>query len=475
MPVDLGVVRAQVPDPEPNEAKARAAVPAYELTDLGNSRRLVAAHGAGLRHVPEWGRWLAWTGTRWEVDLTGEAQRRAKEVAEAILDEARASRDDHLFRWGLRSESASALSAMLTVASTEPGIPVLVDELDRDPWLLAVANGTLDLRTGTLRPADRADLITKGSPVAFDPAATAPTFERFLAEILPDPEVREFLQRWAGYALTGDVREQVFLVWYGTGQNGKSTFKEVLLALLGDLAVPAAPKLLLETRHEAHPTQIADLHGRRLVVSHEVEDGLRLDEALVKELTGGDRLKARYMRQDYWSFAPTHKLLLACNHRPRVRGTDHGIWRRLRLVNFDVRVPDEKQDKALGAKLRAELPGILNWALAGCLAWQADGLQPPKAVIDATAEYRRESDLLGQFVEERCVVADGCQVRSAELYATYRTWCDENGLDHPLSQKALTRQLDERGFDRSENRAGQAIWLGIGLETAADGFARATP
>jgi putative DNA primase/helicase len=211
------------------------------------------------------------------------------------------------------------------------------------------------------------------------------------------------------------------------------------------------------------------------VVSHEVEDCLRLDEALVKELTGGDRLKARYMRQDYWSFAPTHKLLLACNHRPRVRGTDHGIWRRLRLVNFDVRVPDEKQDKALGAKLRAELPGILNWALAGCLAWQADGLQPPKAVIDATAEYRRESDLLGQFVEERCVVADGCQVRSAELYATYRTWCDENGLDHPLSQKALTRQLDERGFDRSENRAGQAIWLGIGLETAADGFARATP
>jgi putative DNA primase/helicase len=364
---------------------------------------------------------------------------------------------------------------MITVASTEPQIPVLVDELDADPWLLAVANGTLNLRTGKLQAPERADLITKASPVRFDPDASRPRFDAFLERILPDPEIRAFMQRCAGYALTGDVSEQVLIILYGPGANGKSTFKEVMLDVLGEHAKPAAPKLLLATKHDEHPTAIADLYGRRLVVSHEVEDGLRLDEALVKELTGGDRLKARYMRQDYWDFAPTHKLWMACNHKPNIRGTDLGIWRRICLVDFAVTIPEGEQDKHLPAKLATELPGILLWALEGCRAWQEGGLNPPRAVLDSTARYRLESDLLAQFVDERCLKGETYQVRSTDLYADYKAWCIDNGLDHPLSQKAVTRQLDERDYDRTENRAGQSVWIGIGLEAPADRDPSVTP
>jgi len=204
------------------------------------------------------------------------------------------------------------------------------------------------------------------------------------------------------------------------------------------------------------------------VISHEVEEGIRLDEPLVKELTGGDRLKARYMRQDYWDFTPTHKLWLLTNHKPRIRGTDHGIWRRIRLVPFTVTIPDEEQDHGLLDALRAELPGILAWGVRGCLAWQRDGLTAPPAVVAATETYRVESDLVAQFLAERCTLGDGCQVRSSDLYGAYTAWCSEQGLDHPLSQRALAQRLDERDFHRTENRAGQAIWLGIGIVDERD-------
>lgn len=463
---ELEQVRAQLkalPPVPMNGSHSDALIPEYESTDLGNARRLVAEHGQDLRFVSEWGKWLSWDGTHWGIDLTGEVNRRAKMIADAILDEARSSADAQAFRWGLRSQSAGGINAMIAVASTEPGVPVLVDELDTDPWLLTVANGTLDLHTCELQPANRAHLITKASPVRWDPDATCPNWTRALGQVLPDSELRAYMQRTTGYALTGDVSEQVLTVMYGTGSNGKSTFKETILSMLGEHAKPAAPKLLLATKHEGHPTEIADLHGRRLVVSHEVEDGLRLDEALVKELTGGDRLKGRFMRQDFWDFSPTHKLWIACNHKPRIRGNDNGIWRRIRLVPFEVTIPDEEQDKHLPEKLRAELSGILVWAVEGCRAWQQEGLNPPRAVLEATARYRVESDLLSQFIEERCLDGDGFQVRSTDLYADYKVWCVVNGLDHPLSQKAITKQLDERGYDRTENRQGQAIWLGIGL------------
>jgi putative DNA primase/helicase len=399
--------------------------------------------------------------------VTGEVERWAKEVSEEVLDKARATRDDRLFRWGLRCQSASVIRNSLKLAQTEPGVPVLVDDLDQYAYLLTVANCTLNLRTGEALTPQREHLITQTSPVSWDPNAKCPTWRAFLERVQPGPEVRHVMKRACGYALTGAVSEQVLLVLYGTGATGKSVLKETVLALLGDLAKPTAPKLLLASRHQEHPTQIADLCGRRLVVTHEVEEGARLDESLVKELTGGDRLKARRMREDYWDFAPTFKLWLACNHKPRIKGTDNGIWRRIRLVEFPITIPADQQDRDLASKLRAEPPGILTWAVEGCLEWQRHGLQAPAAVTEATAAYKKESDLIAQFVDECSLVGDRFQVKGTLLYDSYKTWCVANGLDHPLSLKALTKQLDEQGYDRSQDRTKANIWTGLGLKSEA--------
>lgn len=364
---------------------------------------------------------------------------------------------------------------MVALAATEPGIPVTVDQLDANDWLMTVANGTIDLRAGKLLPASRRHLITKASPVKWDPDATCPTWIRFLERVLPDPEVRAFFQRAIGYSLTGDVSEQVFLIKYGTGSNGKSVSDEVAQHILGDYGHPAPPKLLLAKTHDEHPTNIADLQGRRMVVAQEVEDGLRLDEALVKQLTGSDQLKARFMRQDYFSFRPRHKLWLSCNHKPVIRGTDNGIWRRIRLIPFDVTISDDEKDPHLVEKLVAESSGILRWAVDGCLAWQEHGLDAPAAVVNATAGYRNESDLLGSYIEENCATGDTMMVRSSDLYNDYKAWAAENGIRSPWSQKALASRLRDKGFDKSENRHGQAVWLGIGLLARTDGSAEEAP
>ncbi len=448
----------------PNIASSLAVPGAhYESSDLGNARRLVAAHGDDLRYVSEHGRWLSWVGTHWEVDITGHVQRRAKDVTEDILAEAYTNSDKPLFGWGIRSQSSSRLDACVAVATTEPGIPVLVDELDAHPYLLATTTGTLDLRTGQQHQPRRTDLITKYSPVAWDPQATAPEFHRFLEEILPDPAVRAFLQVAVGYTLTGDVSEHVLFFCHGEGANGKSTLMSVLDELLGELAAPGAPKLLVLEKHAEHPTQVADLLGRRLVICQEIGEGHRLDEALVKQLTGGDRIKARHMRQDFWDFDPTHKLWLCANHKPTIRGTDIAIWRRICLLPFDVTIPSERRDRHMGERLRTELPGILRWAVEGCLSWQASGLQPPMAVTEATDAYRREQDTIGQFLADTCNLSPAMRTMSSDLYETYKRWCSENGSVRPLSQKALAPRLEEHGLIHEKGR--HAWWHGVSVNS----------
>ncbi len=434
----------------------------YESTDLGNARRLAAAHGHQLRYVAEWSKWIYWTGQRWQLDLTGEVQRRTKQTVEAILDEARANSDSTLFKWGLRSQSHAGLNNCINVAASEPGIPILVGHLDADPWLLNVANGTLDLRTGRLRDHDPADLITKATAVTWDPDAVCPTFERFLTQVIPSEAIRDFLGRHLGYSLTGLTSEQVLVLFIGVGANGKSTLTNLIQQLLGEYAGPAPPRLLVTDKHSEHPTQVADLLGKRLVVAQEVQQGHALDEEMVKVLTGGDQLKARRMREDYWAFTPTHKLILAANHKPRITGTDHAIWRRIRLVPFDVVIPAEHQDHDLAAKLHTELPGILNWALAGCATWLRDGLEAPDEITLATDTYRQEQDVVAQFINECCVTNPVVKVRSSELYDTYKAWSERNGL-RALSQKSLAPRLEDRGLAREEDRLKRIWWQGIGI------------
>jgi P4 family phage/plasmid primase-like protien len=440
--------------------------PGFNRTDQGNAERLVNRHGSDLLHVEAWGRWLVWDGTRWQFDDTNEVFRRAKETVKTMYHEADpgngAPIDGELSKHALRSESAPRIRDMISLAKSEPGIAARTSDFDRDLWPLNCENGTLDLRTGKLREHRREDRITKTAGTRYESDADAPTWEAFLERVLPSVSLRGFVQRLCGYALTGDVSEQILPFLYGTGANGKSTLVNTVLAVMGDYGQQAAPDLLL-AKKGSHPTELADLFGARFVASVEVEDGRRMAEGLVKQLTGGERIRARYMRQDFWEFDPTHKVFLVANHKPEVRGTDHAIWRRIKMVPFDVTIPNSEKDERLPEKLRDEMPGILAWMVRGCLDWQAEGLGEPDEVRAATEGYRAEMDVLASFIGDRCVVHERASVLATPLYEAYRGWCEENG-EQPAKQTKFGRSLRERGFEKAlESGTRRKMWRGIGL------------
>jgi P4 family phage/plasmid primase-like protien len=437
----------------------------FNLTDLGNSERFVARHGADGRYCYPWSTWLVWTGARWESDEAGRAHRLAKEAVRGIYQEAAEAEDEDrrkaLAKHAARSESADKIRAMLELARSE--LPVAPDELDADPMVLNAKNGTIDLRTGDLREHRREDLITKLAPVEYDPGAEAPTWARTLERVLPAPEVRAFFKKLCGYAISGSVSEHVLPVLYGTGANGKSTILNALLSAVGDYGMQAAPDLLV-AKKGSHPTEVADLFGMRLVASIEVEDGRRLAEALVKSLTGGDKVRARRMRQDFWEFDPTHTAFLCTNHKPEIRGTDNAIWRRIRLIPFTETIPPAEQDKKLPQKLEAELPGILRWAVEGCLEWQREGLQAPEEVRKATGAYRSEMDVIGAFLADECEAGDGYRASFKTVYERYAEWCAEGGEKSEKARK-FNALLKQRGrFEgRRSGPGGSNEWHGLRL------------
>jgi len=436
-------------------------------TDVGNAFRFARHCRGHVRHCDPWGQWLSWDRRRWQRDNTRRIWRLARSTVRGIYAEAALETDSdrrgRLAKWAISSESRSLLTNMIELASSEPGIPVVPAELDVDPWLLNCRNGTVDLRTGELRAHDRADLITKLAPVEYDPDASCPTWDAFLARIMGDEtELIDYLQRVVGLALVGQVVEHVLFFLYGLGANGKSTFLSALLAALGDYAKQAPPELLMYSQHDRHPTERADLFGVRLVASTEVEAGKRLAEVLVKQLTGGDRVKARYMHHDFFEFDPSHTILLAANHKPVIHGGDYAIWRRIRLVPFTVTIPAEEQDPHLGAKLAREAQGILAWAVRGCLDWQLAGLRDPGVVTRATDAYRDEMDVLGAFLDAHCVVQKAAEVTADALYQRYRSWAETAG-ERPVSKKALGMRLEERGFHGGKTAGDARCWRGIGL------------
>ena len=451
-----GTSAAVTPTPQP-----------FTLTDYGNAERLVARHGEDLRYCYAWRKWLAWNGRRWAIDDTGELGRRAKDTVRSIYAEAAAEPEEAarkaLAAHAKSTESNSRLKAMITLAKSEPGIPIRPADLDTDGWLLNVSNGTLDLRSGTLREHRREDLITRLAPVEYHPDAQAPLWEQTLERILPGPELREFVRRYLGYSLTGDVSEQCLAIAHGVGANGKTTIIDAVMAVMGEYAMQGAPDLLIAKR-DAHPTELADLHGKRLVSTAEVEQGRRLAESRVKQLTGGDRVRARRMNEDFWEFAPTHKLLIATNHKPEVRGTDLGIWRRIKLIPFSVTIPAEERDEALPRKLAAARPGILAWLVRGCLDWQRDGLREPQEVTDATAHYRAEMDTLAAWVADCCVEAPGAWATLKNLYDSYAEWCADS-RESPETKRRFGVLLTERGYEADKGTGNVAIRRGIGLRT----------
>jgi putative DNA primase/helicase len=293
-------------------------------------------------------------------------------------------------------------------------------------------------------------------------------------EILPTKELRSYVQKLIGYCLTGAQRDQLLPIFYGTGANGKSTFINLLIEMLGDYAQNAAPDLFMAKRNDTHPTERADLFGRRLVVATETEEHRRLSESFVKMLTGGERIRARYMRQDFFEFDPTHHVVLVTNHKPIVRGQDHAIWRRLRLVPFTVTFDESEQDKELPQKLRAEMSGILNWAIEGCLAWQRQGLGVPEEVAEATEEYRVEQDTLGAFLEECCIVDESNYEAIGELYEVYEAWARASG-ERPLAKNRLSQKLEERGFARDRTGGKRRGFRGLSVDPGAATRLRSTP
>jgi putative DNA primase/helicase len=366
--------------------------------------------------------------------------------------------------FAVKAMAEPRLRAMVTLAASEPGVPILSNALDSDPWLFNATNGTIDLRTGRLLQHQRDHLITKIAGCVFDPTAAAPTWIEFLNRIAGGRlDLVEFLRRACGYILTGLTREQVMFLLYGKGANGKSTFIGTLHDLLGDYGRQAPSDVLLAKRNDSHPTGIAGLQGARLVSVVEVDEGRRLAEGIVKQMTGGDRVAARYMRQDFFEFTPTFKIALACNHKPVIRGTDLAIWRRIRLIPFDVTIPTEEQDRNMAGKLRAELPGILAWAVKGCMEYQREGLRPPPDVLAATDAYRADSDVLGAFITERCATGADEWITKDELFRNYVSWCEASG-ESSISKHRFGGRLSERdgiADDRDHNRG--RFWRGIGL------------
>jgi putative DNA primase/helicase len=427
----------------------------------------VRLFGDRIRYVHTWGAWLVWDGTRWLKDETGEINRLARETVRAMYAEA-AETDDSgtrkaLARWASTSESAGKLGAMVDLAQSEPGIAVHHTALDTKPWLLNCRNGTIDLRTGKLLEHNRDDLITKRVDVDYRPDAPAPLWAQFMGRITEgNNELATYMQRAAGYTLTGDVGEQCLFFCYGTGSNGKSTFVETLADLLRNYWLKAPTEMLMVQRNGGNiPNDVARLPGARMVVAAEVTEGRRLDEAKIKDLTGGDTLVARFMKQEFFEFRPVFKLWMYGNHKPVIRGTDNGIWRRIRLVPFTATIPDSEKDPAFRSKLQRELPGILAWAVQGCLAWQREGLTPPEVVRQATDDYRAEQDTIGAFLDECCVIGPDMKAQATALYKAYVAWSEANN-EHPIPQKQFGQRLDLRGFE--SKRANNGFWrYGVGL------------
>jgi putative DNA primase/helicase len=430
------------------------ASPLFSEDDLAD--RFSRRHGDELRYVAEHGRWMMYDGARWQPEKTLLVFDRAREICREAGAEC--PEKDKATRQRLASKATRA--AVENMAQSDRRHAATSEQWDADPWLLNTPLGTLDLRTGVMRPHFREDFLTKITTVA--PAGECPLWREFLERITARrPDLQDFLQRMAGYALTGSTREHAIFFSYGTGANGKSVFLNTLSGVLGDYAQTAPAATFTQRAHEQHPADLASLRGARLVVASEIEDGARWAESRIKSLTGGDRIAARFMRQDFFEFTPEFKLLICGNHKPGLRSVDEAIRRRLHLIPFTVTIPEGERDLQLTEKLRAEFPGILQWAIDGCLAWQCDGLNPPACVRAATDEYLAAEDRIALWLDDCCVLDRRCWSANGSLFESFGQWCERTG-EQPGSQKRFSQALEDRNFEpRRTNRA--RGFDGIGL------------
>lgn len=431
-------------------------------TDLGNAERLVAEHGADLRFAPGIG-WYAWDGKRWKRDEDGEVMRRAKRTVRSMYGaagelEVRSDRE-RLTKFALQSESEGRLRAAVKLAETESAVIISPDQLDADPLLFNTADGTVELTTGELREHRREDLLTKITSVSYEPNAQSDRWDDFLADITGgESELADFLQRAVGYSLTGYTSEEVLFFAHGPTATGKSSFTEALRSCLGDYATVADFETFLKRRGDAGiRNDVARLAGARLVVSIEVDDGKALAEGLLKLLTGGDMVVARFLYAESFEFAPKFTLWLAANDRPRVNADDAAMWRRILQLPFTHVIPEADRDERVKIELRSNpdvQAAILAWAVAGCLEWQRIGLAVPAIVRDYTAEYQAENDALRDWLADCCKVEPEVWSTVAALKTSYEAWCDKNG-ERPVTARKLGTLLEAKGFHGEKRTEGR--------------------
>ena len=434
-------------------------------TDVGDAELFVQLFGDRIRYDHERERFLLWRSHRWEADKDGERYRLAVQAARTRQHAAIELGDDDLRKYGRACESVAKQESMLKALSRLKEVADGGGRWDANPNLIGVANGVVDLTTGTLRPGKQEDLITLGVPIAFDPAAKAPRWEQYLLEVFDgDEELVGFIQRAVGYSLTGSTKEQVMLLCHGKGSNGKSIFLNVLRALGGDYATNIASDTIKKKRGgpENHPAEIAALVGRRIVTCSETPEAASINDERIKALVGGDIQTARFMRGNPFDFRPVLKLWLATNHLPKVEDDSEGFWRRMRLVPFERQFRGADRDNDLEDKLTAELPGILAWAVRGAVEWFARGLQAPQKVLMATLQYRQSSDPLADFITERCVIGKEQRCGAGELYKAYLAWCESQGIRsvEALTNQAFGRRVAE-SFGKTRGTHGVYIYQGI--------------
>ncbi|WP_117161261.1 phage/plasmid primase, P4 family [Paraliobacillus sp. X-1268] len=458
--------------PESGQAQtAESKQPSFNMTEMGNAERLVYRNGNNLRYCIEFEEWLLWDGNTWIEDRKRKIERVAIKTFREMYKEIALVEDTDqrkkIYKWAQSSEKSSVF--LNSINRAQAMLPITQEELNRDPFKLNCTNGTVDLRTGELLQHKREFLITKNTHIQYDAKAECPNWINFLHNIFrnEDGELKQdlidFIQKSIGYALTGDTNEQVAFFLWGTGRNGKSTLINTIKDLLGDYSKQTNSDTFTSKINEGGiNNDIARLHGSRFVSAVESEDGQKLSESLIKQLTGGELITARFLRREFFEFMPEFKLFFTTNHKPIVKGDDEGIWRRIRLIPFNYTIPKEEVDKHLPEKLQNELPGILKWAVDGCLKWQQEGLGEPDEVKNATDEYKEEMDLLSSFLEECCVKNPDAKVQVNMLHKKYMVWAEENG-EYPMKKRVFNNRITMKGFQKRKSTGNKTFFFGLGL------------
>ena len=476
--------KSRIVPPLPDEDVARIArsvarydpeeeVQEFNLTDAGNAERFAEMFQNQIKFCAAFNKWFVWNGKYWKNVDKSVIDNYVIDAARSMFIEASTISDvekrDALLAHAKKSEHFTKIRACMELAKGMPKIAVRVDDLDRDIYLLNCENGTIDLKTGKLRPHDPKDLITKICNTRYDENCPIPMWTQLLEKVTNgDKNGMQYIQRVLGYALSGDISEQAMFILYGTGSNGKSTLLNTFSELLGEYAAGTSSDTFMQKKNDAVNNDIARLKGARFVTAIEMEENKRLSEPLIKSVTGGDKLVTRFLYGEYFEYIPQFKVFLAVNHKPIIRDTTNSIWRRLFLIPFTNTFTEKERDKTFATKLvKTELPGILAWAVQGFLMWDRAGLKPPEYVKTAGEQYREEMDSFATFFSECCIESEKGRVSNKMLRAKYDEWCKENG-EFALSQRPFSQKLIERGFQkRNSGATGGMEWYGFALRGEA--------